>query len=327
MGGSSSKSSVKMTNNTVAVNETDINYLNKTVNKVSTEAIVENAKSCSASIVQSQQQSYGNIVVGSEGSATLGQNQTAKLDFSCLQEDSVQMDLINKISESLKTQISDKANTAVLNKLSAAVASKSKSDSIGFPWGGSNAESSVDQEVNNYVSNKTKVNVENVIENSTFASFKSKSIQDAIAKVIQSQEIEAGNVTIMQGGTFLSTQEQRATLIVEVIQKAKIGQKVVTDLVKFAGLDLKIEKTVKVENEMEAEATSESIQQGLGSFIGNLLKMFGLAGLLASLPALSPISIGLCCLCCCCCCCLLLLMLLGGGGFAMMGSGTPESPQ
>ena len=52
MGGSSSKSSVTMVSNTVVVNETDLNFLNKTVNNVAVETSIENAKSCSGSVIQ-----------------------------------------------------------------------------------------------------------------------------------------------------------------------------------------------------------------------------------------------------------------------------------
>ena len=227
------------------------------------------------------------------------------------------MDVINNMMETIKSQVSDSANTDVLNKLSAAVESKSKSDMSLFPWGGSDANSEVNQTVNTYVNNKTKVNVENIIENSTFASFKNSNISDCIAKIVQSQEIEAGNVIVGKDGTFLATQEQRASLLAECIQEANVGARVVSDIVKFAGMELEVVRTTTVENEMEAEATSESEQQGIGGLLGNLLKMLGLG----ALAGMSPLISGLCCLCCCCCCCLLILLLVGGGGVAMFGMG------
>jgi len=319
MGGSSSKSSANLVSNTVIVNQTDLNVLNSTTNKFTADIMIENAKSCSAGIVQGQKITAADVIATKKSTINISQIQEAKLDFSCLQKDNVQLDIINKIADTLNQTVASSANNDILNKMTASVQAKSQDQWGSFPWGGASAESNVNQSVNTYVNNKTNVNIKNVIENATFANFKNSNISSCLAKIVQDQEMALGNIVASDSSSIALIQKQSAEAVVKCIQQADIATKVVSDLIKFTDLKMEVKNDTNVKNTMDAKAESDSVKQGVfQGFASFFTDIF--AGIFGPYVG---IGIAVVVLCCIVCCVLIISLVFGGSILSFMGKSKP----
>lgn len=320
MGGTESKTAATLSANTAIINESSMNYLNSLVNNAAIDTMISSVKKCSAAVIQNQKLTIKNIKCGDNCNISLFQDQTAWLDFSCAQKDDIQMEVIQKMIDTLNQSLVANASNDLVNKMNSNLQTKSQQDWGTFPWSGSSANTTVSQNINNYVKSKTNTNVTNAIQNSVYASFKNSSINDCITKIINSQEIQASDVTAGTNFTFTINQSQTAKLISSCIQNSNVTNRVVADVTKFAGLDLSIKNDTGVDN--TSETTAETIAkntgflQGLGDAFSGIGTAFssilsGL-GLTAITPFMAPSSASSS-LCCLCLCCLLMIVLMMGG--------------
>lgn len=322
MGGSQSTTQASLSSNTTVVNQSALNLLSSTANTNTINNMINAAKNCSSTISQGQNINLGDITVGGQSSATITQQQAASLDFTCLQQNTVQNQIIQQLASSLTQAFQNNSSSDLLNKLNSAIKQKSQSESIGFPWGGSSTNTSVNQKINNYIANKTTTNLSDVVNNATYANFQTSTIDTCLAQIIQNQQIAAGNVTVTGKSQFAITQSQNVAALTKCIQTADIASKVVSDVTKYAGLTLSVKNDAAASNTSETSAESSTQQIGLfggiskvvdslGGLVQNLFTGIGL-GILAPL-APSLVS------CCCCLCCLIILFVIFGG-MGIMGS-------
>lgn len=320
MGGTTSKSSATLSNNTVVVNQSTLNSLNTTTNTTAVNSLISNVQQCSASIVQNQTLTIKGVSCGDNCNISLFQNQSAWLDFKCAQQASVQNSVMQQMSTSLNSQLASGMSTNLLNTINSALSAKSQQDWGTFPWSSSTATTAVQQEINNYVSSKTNTNITDAVNNSVYANFKTSNFNNCIASIINSQEITAENITAGTSFTFTINQSQTAQNVTNCIQSINIANGVVSDIAKLAGLALQINNDTGVSNESattaQSEATNSGILQGVASVVqsitaglGDLLSGLGLAVLI---PFMIPSS-GCLFFCCSCMCCIVMMMLMGGG--------------
>lgn len=328
MGGSSSTMNATLESNSMVVNENTLNQLNKVVNKVAVDTLIENVKKCSASLVQSQKLTVKHIKCGDNCNIALAQDQKAWLDFSCAQKDEIQMDVVQKMVDTISSKMKESSSADLMNKLNSNISNKSQSDSTGFPWGGSTTNTNVNQKINNYVSNKTTTNIQNVLENAVYSNFKNSNIDECMAKLINEQEITATDIEAGKNFSFTVNQAQKAEAIASCIQGANIASRVVSDLAKYSDLDLTVKKDTTIKNESELKAEAASKQTGIlggiaeifGGMSGGSFASLGLTGLMPLLaPILSP-SVSSSSCSCCIIIIIILFMVLGGGGLALFAS-------
>ncbi len=328
MGGSQSRATAELTSNTVIINQTDIDFLNKTVNNLTVNMMIDDAKACGASILQQQGQDIGTIVAGGKSKITLGQDQKAKMSFTCLQESNVQLDIINKIADTMKAQIANANNAEIVNKMAANLQAKSQDQWGSFPWGGASSDTNIKEQVNTFVHNNTKINIQNVVENSTFANFKMKISAECIGKIIQSQNQKIGTIVAGEQGVIELTQSQAADMVMQCVQKANLAQSVITEVVKFTGLDLQVRDDTKTATGMEAESEATSVKQGLFQGVGDLFAAIPnsiFAGIKSIMGAYAPIAAVLLILSLCICCFLIIVTIFGGSIKSFLGSGSSET--
>lgn len=320
MGGAQSTSSATLKSNNVVVNEAAINSLNQTISTSTTNSMVETAKSCSAGLTQDQTILLGDITVSGGSSGSITQSQASKLNFNCLQDDKIQMQIIQPIINTINDAIQNNASTDLINKLNAQLKNKTSSDWGALPWGGSTTNTTTNQSIKNYVSSKTNVNIKNAVENSVFANFKTQISDGCIAKVIQNQKIAAGNLTISGGSKYAITQMQNAELLASCVQQSNIVDKVIKEVTSFAGLNYVGTNTTSASNTATAEVESSAVNtgffQGIGSAIESVGKSIGsiVQGLGFGLLVPFAIPISICCIILCCCICSFFLFSMGKGG-------------
>jgi len=320
MGGTESKTAAMLTSNTTVINQSSLNYMNSLVNNAAINTMIESVKKCSASIIQNQKLTIKNIKCGDNCNIALFQDQTAWLDFTCAQKDDVQMEVINKMIDTINQSLNSGASNDLVNKMNSNLKTKSQQEWGTFPWSGSTANTDLKQNINNYVQNKNNTNITNAIQNSVYANFKNSNINECITKIISNQEISAQDISAGKNFSFTINQSQTSKLISSCIQNSNVTNRVVADVTKFAGLDLQIKNDTGVST--ESTATTEttavnsgflqgigSVFSGIGSAFSNILSGFGLTALT---PFMAPSSASSS-MCCLCLCCLLILVLLMGG--------------
>jgi hypothetical protein len=338
MGGTSSKSSAELTSKSVVVNQTDMNIFNSNVNTVTTNSIIENAKNCSVAINQNQAIAVGDLNVGAGSNTSISQDQIANLDFTCLQKDEVQMNVINAMVDSIQSQLTNNANSDILNKLKATAEAKTQNEFQLFPWGGGSSDSSVKQKVENYVTNNSNTTIKNMVENATFANFKNSNISTCIAQIMQNQQQNYGKIVTGEDSTLVLSQSQKVNAVIDCIQQAEIATKVLSDIAKFAGTELEVKNTTVTKSEMVGAAKAEMEQKGIGSALSQVISSIGQAysnvigAIFGGVGGIFSFGGGgssgtLFSIICCCCCCLLLIMLVGGGGFMFFGKGSDASAE
>lgn len=329
MGGTSSKTAATLSSNTVVINQSSLNYLNTTTNSVGVSTLIQNVQKCSAALVQSQNLTVKNISCGNNCDISLFQNQSAWLDFTCAQQVDVQMAVIQQMANTINQALTTYAANDLINQMNSNLSTKSQQDWGTFPWSGSSASTSVTQNINNYVKNNTNVNVTNAIQNSVYASFQNSNISNCIAQIINSQQIQAQNITAGTNFTFTINQAQTASLVEQCIQSANIANQVVSDVTGFAGLGLQITNATTAENTSETKAETEAVNSGIlqgisgvvssiGTAFGNILSGLGLTALV---PFMGPISASSS-LCCVCLCCLIIILVIFGGMSSLNGTAT-----
>jgi hypothetical protein len=301
--------------NTMIIDENTLNALNKTVSDVGMKTVIENAKSCAGSSVQRQDGEYGNINISGGSKVTLLQEQISNLNFSCIQDDTIQADIVQKMADTLNQQIKAQMSAALQNKLNADVKTKSQSDflSLAAPTG----TTSANQKISNYVKKSNNVNI-HVIQNSVYSQFTSKNVSECIVKNIQEQKQKVGNINVSNKSEFDASQIQTANTISSCIQKANIAQRVVSDLAKVANLDVSYKSSTTAKNDASVKAETDAkatgplqglsdLAQGIGKGIGNI---FG--GVFDGLYGLMSLIIYSSSSCCVCICCIFFILMLSG---------------
>ena len=319
--GSSSSSDVNQTYDTTIVNKSDINILNKNINKTTTNTVVKTAAACSASVDQSQLLNFSNMHI--DGNLDIGdasQSQTSALSFSCVQESNYQDALANNMKSAYVSAIKTGFSTAAEDKITAAAAAASKNE-FGST-GSSNSSSVVNVNYKFKQDNETDKNVQNVIENVITHNLNINNVQKCASSINNSQTQTYAGDTV--GGSVkigIIGQTQAATLMSECVQKTHNADDVTSKLASALGIKIHEENNVKKQTTISSEAKSEAknvgVFQSAGQGIGDVFKGIGgmFSGIFGGLFG-SPIV----CLIICCCLCIVIL----GGGYMFMNMGGPE---
>jgi hypothetical protein len=304
MGNTSSTANATLSSKNVIVNTTALNDLNTQITNTAVNSMISIASNCGSALTQSQQAQFGNITLTGNATATVNQQQLANMNFSCLQQESIQQSLVATMASTINNAIQSNSSTALLNSLNAAIANKTQSDFASTNFGGTTTNTATAQAISNYVKNNSTATVSNVIRNSVYGTFKNTIANNCIAKVVQAQNISVSNLTASDNAQFLSSQAQNASLLTNCVQNTNIVNQVVNDLTSFSGLTVTSQSGTEISNTAKAELESSAVASGLfegvataiasiGTALGSI---FGLSGL--GLPL--GVSSGSVCLCIIC---------------------------
>jgi hypothetical protein len=320
--GSSSSSVVNQTYDTTIVNKSDIDILNKNINKSTTNTVVKTAASCSANTYQSQLLDFSKMKIA--GNLDIGdaeQNQTAALSFSCVQESDYQNNLANNMKTAYVTALKTGFSTQAKDKISANAAAASKTEFA--TTGSSHSSSDVNVNYKFNQDNITDKNVQNVVENIITHNLNISNVQKCASSINNSQQMTFAGTTV--GGSVkigILDQNQAADLMSKCVQKTRNSNTVTSELATALGITVREENDVKKQTSISSKAKSEAkdvgVFQSMGQGVGDVFKgiggMFG--GIFSGLFG-SPIT----CLIICCCLCIVIL----GGGYMFMNMGGYET--
>lgn len=314
MGGSSSKSSVTVKQNTTLINRSSINVFNKMVNTATINVSLQAVQNCSASLINNQKIDISNIVAGEDIVILSSQEQNALMNFSCIQRSDVKNDVVSKLTSQVMTDMKNNVQQDVINKINAQVASHSTSDWMSGFGGGSSSSSKVNQDINTYVENNQKKDIKNVFENALYSNFSNFVESNCIAKIIQGQEFSAKDLTAGRDVKLTVNQKQVAQQLAKCVQENNVSNKVMQDVTNFAGI--KIVEDTEQGAETESTSTAEAISKALGPIgsvldgLGGLIPDFNFPGLGDLGEAGKGLSVSSSSLSCCICLLILLLVLM-----------------
>lgn len=280
--GNSSSSSVTNTNNTLIVNDTDINILNQTLNSAVANTTINDAKQCSSSINQLQSVNFGPIKSEGDVTINLTQNQTAAMTFSCLNTSSVQNQISNTMLANMMNSIESTNSSDVLAKLDAQASASQTSGIIPTSFGDSTS-SNANNTTNFTQRNTNYQNLQNVVQNCITNNFTTNTLSSCIAKVNGGQEVQTQSIT--SGGNVLIAvnQDQAASVFTQCIQQANVGNSITSGLLTTLGVKTTVANETKVQNELTGESTAtqtlgascpgcgNSCSSCGGSWIGSLI--------------------------------------------------------
>jgi len=330
MGGSSSKSSQTITNNTV--NQNYMNTLNKTIMNSAVETMINNASSCSSAINVNNSCDMSGADIG--GNFTFGGNQTAqaKVNFNCIQANQTSADMATSMMASMVAEMKALNGTDAAANLNTASQSSNTTGFLSMPSGKSSSSSSTN--VTNNVTNETISDVQNIFEQNLKNNFSVNTVNKCIGKTNVSNSQDLSNIKV--GGD--AKVECIQTASVEQVQNCKQLSDAVSKTTQATfqelGMTIATESDTTSKTESTVSSTAENISTGpiqeLGTALTGIMGAFGLAFLG---PILGPI----CSICSCIIVVILLItifkaMVSGGGmdsisSMGNMASGISEMPK
>jgi hypothetical protein len=324
--GNSSSSSSNIVNNTTTNNETNYNNIQKSTTNVAVESIMTAAANCSASIDQNQNTTLGNLVARGKGSKIgISQNQSANLNFSCVQiskmENKIQTDMVNKIMQELENNFSAEAKAQMKAAAEAKQANGALSTAIA-----SSSSSNSNVTNNTTTNNVLNTNIQNIVTNNVSQNMKTSNLQECISNLVQNQNMNAGNLSALEGGEINLSQDQVATSVAECKQMNQMSAGIAAGV--FADLDISAKNDARTSSDTVASAESKSTQENqgiitaLGGAISGIIGSIG--SIFGNIFGMATGAIVLCILICLCCCLsLCAMMFMGGSGKSSTPSAEP----
>lgn len=313
MGGSTSSTS-NQTYDSSIINKSDIEIVNKQITDITSNTMMENASSCSASASQRQSfDMHGTRIAGNLNIRGITQDQTQNVDFSCVNISQVSGTVGNEVLAKMMTNLDSKFDASLLDKLNSTA---NTDNNTGFGGGiGANTSSNSNINYKSTTVNENRKKIENVVKNSISNNMNLKSVQECTMNSMQNQEIDFSNMDV-DGNANIGeiSQKQVLNLVAKCVNQSKMGSNITNQIVNDLGLTVKEDTSIKKEADLASSATTKNVATGpiqdLGNAIGSIFG--GIFGGLSKM-ILIPILVVIVC-CCLCCCALLVFMMMGSGG-------------
>jgi hypothetical protein len=349
MGGSQSSSSVKQENNQMIINKQSVSVINKQINNFVANAIVYEAKMCSASIFQNQKIIIKNLKATGDINIGVEQEQAGILNFDCIQASTVRNDIANQMIHQMMASIESSNSADVLNKLNAIAGSKAESQFSPNPFQSSSSSSNVEQIQNFKSETNLNKNLENVVKNAVAANFTSQNVQSCKSQVVANQSVEVLNAQTNAKITVAIHQQQAIQLVTKCVQTANIGNSVTNNILGTLGVKTSDKTSTEIEASSSGSAESSALNKGifeslgsifsglfaplLGLFSGLLNGLLGpfsgiLSPITAALGPVAGISTSSSSSCCCssiCICIIIIIMFIMGLAKGASSQSNPSS--
>lgn len=316
MGGSSSKSSQTITNNTV--NQNYMNTLNKTVMNSAVETMINNASSCSSSVNVNNSCDMSGADIGGDFNFTGNQTAKAKVNFNCIQANQTSADMATSMMASMAAEMQVLNGTEAAADLNTASQSSNKTGFASMP---SSSKSSSATNVTNNVTNETISNVENIFEQNLSNNFSVNTVNECIGKTNVSNSQDLSNIKVGGDANVQCVQTASVEQVQECKQLSEAVSKTTQATFQELGMTVDTQSTTGSTTESTVSSTSENVATGPIEEVGAALEgIMGALGLAFLGPILGPI--------CSICSCIILVVLLvtifkamaGGGGGGGMDS-------
>ena len=293
MGVPHSKATVKNINNTLVVNKNDIDLLNEQNTTMIANTIIENAKTSTASIVQTQNLSFTNLhAKGDIVISDVTQKQQASITFKNLNVNQTTNDISNSLLTSMVEKISASTEDNILSQMMANASSAVKSGALSIP-SFSKSESNASNTNNTTVTNTTDYTLKNIISNTIQNNFTSKNVENCISSVTGNQNILVSDIVSSDGSIKITSfsQDQAATLMTECISQSGVANSITSSLQNIFGITIVDDKKTSTDTKQSGESQSTTETKGLFDIFSGLFS--GVSSIFVVVGVASSI---LCCL-------------------------------
>lgn len=276
MGGSNSKSSQTITNNTV--NKNFMNTLNKTIMNSAVETMINNASTCSSAVNVNNSCNLSNMNIG--GDFNFGGNQTAqaKVNFNCIQANQTSADMATSMISSMIAEMKSLNGTEAAANLNTASQSSNKSGYASMP---SDSKSSSNTNVTNNVTNETITNVENIFETNLKNNFTVNTVNECIGKTSISNEQNISGIDVGGSANIKCIQTASVEQVQNCKQLSDAVSKTTQATFQELGMIIATESDTGTKTESTVISKSENVATGpieeAGKAISNIIGAVGLA--------------------------------------------------
>lgn len=320
---SSATSAITQVSNTLVVNKSSLDYLNQLTTSTTSNNIVNILSSCKGEMTNINVLDFGGTLNISSGSnVTLNQNIKSTVNFKCLQQQSVQSQLVQNMSTTIYNALQNSVSNDVLTKLDAQAQAASQSAFLSLS--GSKANAEVNTNSNTQIINQNDKTVKNVINMAVTNNFTQDTVNACISSMLNKQIATfKGGANVTSGSTLTINQDIATTQVTDCIQNSSFSSDITNSLVQFFQMDIKDDTSSQATTEQTSTATSESKASGFFEDIGEMFKGIGEGlGSLLGIGTIGTSAMYSSSSCCSLICCIIFIVIL-----YFIFSGSPEDSQ
>ncbi len=273
-GGSKARSKVEIENNSLIVNQTDINIVNKNIVDTTVNTIIKRANDATATLNNTQVVDMsGGFVYGDFEPGAVEQDIKGQLNFQTLQKDAVRTDIIMDVMNKLQDTLNRNISNDILDKMNANAASDQKSGFMGgFGSGGGNSEADT-KIVNHYTNiNTTRKSLNQEMITKLVNNFSQETVNKCIATVNNSQYVNYSNKIVY--GNFkpgFIKQSIATDLIANCLQTSETAQQITKQIAAATGVSIVDNSSTTKKTDLSATATAVQKNTGPIEEVGNAI--------------------------------------------------------
>jgi len=282
-----------------------MNLLNKQINTAIAKTTIDNSAACKSSINQLQIIDISGCKIGGNIDISKSSlNQTATVDFKCIQVSDIQNTVAQEIMGEIMGKIKSGLDSESLNNMVSYAESEAKTGFLSAPWGGSDSTSVAKNTYNLDVTNDNTTDIQNIVKNSINVEFNVNDVQECINEIEQKQALLAKNCET--GGDLKINNiefNQGVASTAECLQSKGIAQKITNTAGTVLGVEIEAETKSEAQVDQSAKAESKSLNAGIGDiFSASTDSITGSMSSVAGAPVISSVI---------CSVCILLLIIIG----------------
>jgi len=265
MGSHSSTLNEAKSTTTIVTND-KLNILNKDTNNFVSNAVVKQAKTCSAGLNLTQAINIGNVTTDGAFDYTSDQSQSGAITFKCVQISDVSNTIANGMMDKMVDALKSNYSTTALTQMAQTAASTAKNEALSTGSAGANS-ANVSQYNFKETTNIDK-NISAILKNNITNNFDVDTVSTCISQLNESQTQNIGNVDASQAVHIGINQGQAASVFSNCIQNGSVANSVINKSVKDLGLTVDNSNAIKTLDQQKQTATATAKNVGLMQSIG-----------------------------------------------------------
>ena len=258
MGYADSKAKINKEFNSLSVNRSDLNYMNKQLNDLNTDVTMKHAKECSSGVnIQQLIDFSGATVAGDFTLRNVEMDSEAQVTFSCVNSSAVRSDVATEMVKSMLSNIENNVDSSVMAALETGAESSS---SAGPMPSKASSKVKIDEKINITNINENTKNLQNIMENAVSTNFTHEEAQKCITAVQTKQGVDGRGMRV--GGNVLIEDfnlSSAANVYSQCTQTSDVSSKITNQIAEEIGLSVVEDTTQKTEAESITTATSSAV--------------------------------------------------------------------
>ena len=262
--GQSSNTATNINENTFITNDT-VNLLNKNLNEVATNTIVNTNQNCVSNKTIDLTQTFNRCKI--KGSVNLNgtQKTVSFIDLGCIQKTNTQSHVGQAMMQEMMTDLQSKFKLKALNDMNTKAEAKSDVDLF-------SSNSSSSNEVNNInkltsVSNNFK-NIQNVLASAINSNFKAENIQNCIANKAVKQNLNMNDCEVIGDLNNDLEQYDGSKELLDCVNSSESSNNIIQNIISNLGIKTENNTDYAVSNSMKNDLSASSKSNGLFSMCG-----------------------------------------------------------